>query len=65
MTKIIKVNRLQELAASLTHNQQLSNSAQCDVKGGCTTCQDIRIPPQFAPIVNYVSNAIKTYTKNN
>ena len=63
MTKIIKVNRLQELAASLTHNQQLSISAQCDVKGGCTTCQDIRIPPEFVSI-NYVSNAIKTHTTN-
>ena len=64
MTKI-KVNKLGELAASLTHNQQLSNREQCDIKGGCTTCQDIRIPPQFAPIVNYITNALKTYSQNN
>ena len=44
MTKL-KVNRLQELAASLSQSEQLSNTAQCNVKGGCTSCQDIRIPP--------------------
>ena len=44
MTKL-KVNRLQELAASLSQSEQLSNSAQGNVKGGCSSCQDIRIPP--------------------
>jgi hypothetical protein len=44
MTKL-KVNRLQELAASLSQSEQLSNTAQGDVKGGCSSCQDIRNPP--------------------
>ena len=51
MTKL-KVNRLQELAAALPQRAQLSNAAQYEVKGGCTTCQDIRIPPQNVVVIN-------------
>ncbi len=60
MTKL-KVNRLQELAASLSQSEQLSNTAQCEVKGGCTSCQDIRIPPQYAPIIASITTAVRTY----
>ena len=42
----ITVNRLQELAASLPKNEQLSNEAQCNVKGGCSSCEDTRRPPK-------------------
>jgi hypothetical protein len=42
----LKVNRLQELAATLTKSEQLSNSSQCAVKGGCSSCEDGRRPPR-------------------
>jgi hypothetical protein len=45
MTKLT-VNRLQELAVTLTKSEQLSNSAQCDIKGGCSSCEDGRRPPR-------------------
>ncbi len=43
----LKVNRLQELAATLTKSEQLSNMAQCNVKGGCSSCEDTRRPPRL------------------
>jgi hypothetical protein len=46
MTKLT-VNRLQELAVSLSKNEQLSNEAQCNVKGGCSSCEDSRRPPRL------------------
>lgn len=45
MTKL-KVNSLQELAASLTKSEQLSNTEQYDLKGGCSSCEDTRRPPR-------------------
>ncbi len=45
MTKL-KVNRLQELATTLTRSEQLSNTAQYDIKGGCSSCEDGRRPPK-------------------
>jgi hypothetical protein len=42
MTKLT-VNRLQELAASMP---QLSTDAQCNIKGGCSSCEDTRRPPK-------------------
>ena len=58
MTKL-KVNRLQELAASLSQSEQLSNTAQGNVKGGCSSCQDIRIPPGSNSNVNINLNLNK------
>jgi hypothetical protein len=45
MTKL-QVNRLQELATALTKSEQLSNNAQYDIKGGCSSCEDGRRPPK-------------------
>jgi hypothetical protein len=42
----LKVNSLQELAASLSQSEQLNNAAQCTVKGGCSSCEDGRRPPR-------------------
>jgi hypothetical protein len=42
----LKVNRLQEFAVTLTKNEQLSNTAQTAVKGGCSSCEDGRRPPK-------------------
>jgi hypothetical protein len=42
----LKVNRLQELATTLTKSEQLTNTAQCDIKGGCSSCEDGRRPPR-------------------
>jgi hypothetical protein len=42
----LKVNRLQELAATLTKSELLSNNEQCAVKGGCSSCEDTRRPPR-------------------
>jgi hypothetical protein len=42
----LKVNKLQELAVTLTQGEQLSNAAQCAVKGGCSSCEDGRRPPK-------------------
>ena len=44
--KGLKVNRLEELAASLAPNAELSKNAQCDIKGGCSSCEDTRRPPK-------------------
>jgi hypothetical protein len=42
----LKVNGLRELAASLSPSEQLNNSAQCTIKGGCSSCEDSRRPPK-------------------
>jgi hypothetical protein len=43
----LTVNRLQELAASLPKSEQLSNDVQCNIKGGCSSCEDTRRPPRL------------------
>ena len=45
--KGLKVNKLEELAASLAPGTQISKNAQCDIKGGCSSCEDTRRPPRF------------------
>ena len=45
--KGLKVNKLEELAASLAPSAQISKNAQCDVKGGCSSCEDTRRPPKW------------------
>jgi hypothetical protein len=44
MTKL-KGAKLQDLAKTLVSSQKLSSTELCTMKGGCTSCQDIRIPP--------------------
>ena len=36
---------LKDIQKSLDADQQLTTKSQGDVKGGCSTCQDIRRPP--------------------
>ena len=36
---------LKDIQKSLDANQQLNAKMQGDVKGGCSSCQDIRRPP--------------------
>jgi hypothetical protein len=45
MTKL-KVNGLEELAALLPQGAELSKNAQCNIKGGCSSCEDTRRPPR-------------------
>ena len=45
--KGLKVNKLGELAASLAPSAQISKNAQCNVKGGCSSCEDTRRPPKI------------------
>ena len=45
--KGLKVNKLEELAATLAQSAQISTSAQGDIKGGCSSCEDTRRPPRF------------------
>ena len=39
------VPSLKDIQKSLNANQQLNAKMQGDVKGGCSSCQDIRRPP--------------------
>jgi bacteriocin-like protein len=45
MTKL-KGAKLQDLAKTLALSQELSNTELSAIKGGCTSCQDIRNPPR-------------------
>lgn len=45
--KGLKVNKLEEIAASLAKNAEISKTAQCNIKGGCSSCEDTRRPPRF------------------
>ncbi len=46
MTKI-KGEKLQELAAMLATNKQMTNEQLSCVKGGCSSCEDTRRPPRI------------------
>jgi hypothetical protein len=45
MTKL-KSSKLQALATELA-NQQVGSKQLCDLKGGCSSCEDTRRPPRF------------------
>ncbi len=45
MTKL-KGAKLQELATTLASSQELNNKQLSAIKGGCSSCQDIRNPPR-------------------
>ena len=45
--KGLKVNKLEELAATLAPSTKISKNAQCDIKGGCSSCEDTRRPPKI------------------
>lgn len=45
--KGLKVNKLEELAATLAPSAQISKNAQCNIKGGCSSCEDTRRLPRF------------------
>ena len=45
--KGLKVSKLGELAASLAPSATISKNAQCDIKGGCSSCEDTRRPPKW------------------
>ena len=45
--KGLKVNKLEELAATLAPSTKISKNAQCDIKGGCSSCEDTRRPPRL------------------
>jgi hypothetical protein len=37
---------LKDIKKSLDANEQLTTEKQCDLKGGCTNCEDGRRPPR-------------------
>ena len=44
MTKL-KGASLQDIAAALSSNEELSGKQLTDLKGGCSSCEDKRRPP--------------------
>ena len=42
----LKKTTLQELATTLDSSEALKNQQLCEVKGGCSSCEDTRRPPR-------------------
>ena len=42
----LQISKIQALSASLSAAEQLSSKQLCDVKGGCSSCEDKRRPPK-------------------
>ena len=42
----LQVANIRNLSASLSATEKLSNKQLCDVKGGCSSCEDKRRPPR-------------------
>jgi hypothetical protein len=43
----LKGENLQALAGTLNSNQALSSKQLCNIKGGCSSCEDTRRPPRI------------------
>jgi hypothetical protein len=42
----LQVANIRTLSASLAATEQLSSKQLCDIKGGCSSCEDKRRPPR-------------------
>ncbi len=42
----LQVANIRTVSASLSAAEQLSSKQLCDVKGGCSSCEDKRRPPR-------------------